>query len=152
MALATGTAAPDFTLVDQTRTPVSLTDLQGRKGVIAFMPFALSRTCTGEMCELRDNLAALGALDAAVVAITADSLHANRAWAEAQGIEFPILSDFWPHGAVATAYDTFNEMIGCADRTTYILDPAGIIRAAFTTEGIGVARNFADYVAALDAI
>ncbi len=152
MALEVGTAAPDFSLPDQSKNPVSLADLRGSKTVIAFMPFAFSGVCTGEVCELRDKVAQLESLDANVIVITADSSFANARWAESEGIEYPVLSDYWPHGETAKAYDTFNEALGCADRTTYILDNDGIIRSALTSQDLGSARNYSDYVSALEAI
>ncbi len=152
MALEVGTTAPEFSLPDQSKNPVALTDLRGSKTVVAFMPFAFSGVCTGEVCELRDNLTQLKSLDANVVVITVDSFFTNGRWAESEGIEYPVLSDYWPHGATAKAYDTFNEALGCADRTTYILDEAGIIRSALSSQDLGTARNYSDYVTALEAI
>jgi len=152
MALEVGTAAPGFSLPDQSNSPVSLDDLKGRKTVIAFMPFAFSGICTGEVCELRDNLTQLQSLDANVVVITVDAFFSNAKWAEAEGIEYPVLADSWPHGATAKAYDTFNDGVGCANRSTYILDEEGIIRAAITSDDLGTPRSYSDYVSALEAI
>jgi peroxiredoxin len=152
VALDVGVQAPEFTLRDQARNPISLSEFRGRKSVVVFMPFALSGVCTTEVCEIRDNLPGLAALDANVVVISTDSHHSNRTWATSEGIDFPVLSDFWPHGAVAMAYDAFDDRIGCPRRTTYVLDEQGVIRAVFTTESIGIARKFEDYVAALEAI
>lgn len=152
MALQVGTPAPAFSLTNQHREKVSLDDLKGKKVVIAFMPFAFSGICTGEVCELRDNLSQLEGLDANVVVITVDSFFSNAKWAETEGIEFPILADYHPKGEVARAYDTYNETIGCANRTTYFLDADGIVRAVVKSDEVGVARPFADYVSALGSM
>ena len=88
---------------------------------------------------------------AKVVAITCDTVPSNRRWAKDQGFEFPVLSDFWPHGKVTKAYDTFNEALGVADRTTYVLDEEGTIQAVIASDGLGIARPFEDYVAALES-
>ncbi len=152
MAAAVGESAPDFTLMDQGRRPVSLSDLRGKKSLIVFFPFAFSRTCQGELCSIRDNLHSLDAADANVVAISCDHFYSNRAWTEQEGFGFKILSDHWPHGAVSRAYGCFDEQIGCAIRATYVLDETGIIRAIISTENIGQARSFDSYQEALASI
>lgn len=152
MTAQVGQPAPDFTLLDQTRTPVSLADLKGRKTLLVFFPFSFSRVCEGELCTIRDNLHSLDSADANVVAISVDSHHANRVWSEQEGFGFKLLSDFWPHGAVAQAYGCFNEKVGCAMRATYVLDEEGIVRAIISTEEIGQPREFDSYQAALAAL
>ncbi len=152
MAAGVGEPAPDFTLVDQGRRPVSLSDLRGKKSLIVFFPFAFSRTCQGELCSIRDNLHSLDAADANVVAISCDHFYSNRAWTEQEGFGFKILSDYWPHGAVSRAYGCFDEQIGCAIRATYVLDETGVIRAVISTENIGQARTFDSYQEALASI
>lgn len=152
MPTAVGQPAPDFTLMDQLRNPVSLSDLRGKKALIVFFPFAFSRTCQGELCTIRDNLHSLAGADAEVVAISCDHFYSNRAWTEQEGFDFRILSDYWPHGAVARAYGCFDEQIGCAVRATYVLDDQAIVRAIISTENIGQAREFGSYQEALAAI
>jgi peroxiredoxin len=152
MPAIVGQPAPDFTLRDQDRNPVSLADLKGRKTLIVFYPFAFSSVCQGELCTIRDNLRSLDSVDANVVAISADSLHANRAWAAEEGFGFRLLADYWPHGAVAQAYGCFNDKVGCAMRATYVLDEEGIVRAIISTEEIGQARDFDSYQAALASL
>ena len=149
MTLEIGTAAPDFSLRNQDRELVSLDDLRGSKAVIVFIPFAFTGTCEGELCQIRDEQAVFDEADARVVAITCNTLHSNRVWAEQQGFRFDILSDFWPHGEVARAYDTFNEERGYAERTTYFLDADGVITGSTRSDELGVARDFQDYLTAL---
>lgn len=152
MAAEIGAPAPDFTLLNHDRTAVSLSDLRGKKTLIVFIPFPFTRVCTSELCSLRDNLAALEEADTNVVAITCDSYGSNRAWAAAEGVSFPVLSDFWPHGAVATAYGCFNEGLGVADRATYVLDADGIVREVIRAESFGTAREISSYTEALAAL
>jgi len=147
-----GSPAPDFALRNIDREEVTLDSLKGRKSLIVFIPFPFTGTCEGELCELRDNLTQLDELDANVVAITTDTLFANKAWSEQNGFGFPVLSDFWPHGAVTKAYGTFDPAVGAANRSTYVLDEAGIVRAIVATESRGTARDYDEYVAALSAI
>jgi len=149
MPLAIGTPAPDFTLLNQNREPVSLHDLKGSKSVIVFIPFAFTRTCEGELCQIRDEYTMFNEAEARVVAITCNTLHANRVWTEQQGFQFDILSDFWPHGAVSRIYDTFNEGFGYAERTTYFLDEDGVITDVTFSENLGEARDFESYRTAL---
>jgi peroxiredoxin len=152
MSAVVGSRAPEFTLRDQARAEISLGDYAGNKTLVVFIPFALSGTCTGEMCEIRDNLSQLAELDANVVVLTCDSEHANRTWAEKEGLEFRILSDFWPHGETTKAYGVFNEDRGCPNRATFVLDGDGIIRDIIATDSLGTPRDFARYTEALSAI
>ena len=144
-----GEAAPDFLLRDQTRAKRSLGDLAGAKAMIVFMPFAFTNTCLGEMCTLRDNLQHLSAVGVKFFVITCDTLHSNRRWAEDQGFEFPILSDFWPHGEVSKAYGCFNPAIGVPMRSTYILDETSVIQEIIATDRLDIPREFAEYERAL---
>lgn len=152
MPAAIGSPAPDFTLRNYDRTTVSLSDLKGKKSLVVFIPLPFTRTCTSELCDLRDNLGALEAADTNVVVITSDSYGSNGAWAKAEGVTYPILSDFWPHAAVAREYGCFNETIGVADRTTYVLDADGVVRDIITSESFGTARDFSSYTGSLAAI
>ena len=149
MTLSVGQQAPDFNLMNHDRQWVTRESLEGKKALVVFIPFPFTGTCTGEVCELRDRLEELNGLDANVVVITCDTFASNGAWANQEGLAFPILSDFWPHGAVAQAYGAFNEQVGVADRWTFVLDEQGTITDIFNSEGLGVARNYADYVTAL---
>jgi peroxiredoxin len=146
---ALGTAAPDFELPDQWGAPVRLSGFRGvRPVVLVFVPFAFSRTCTGELGELRDHAALFDRADAALLIASVDSKYALRAWAEAEGYGFRLLSDFWPHGAVAEAYGAFSADSGFATRSTFAIDRAGVIRSHFAT-GPGEARPLSAYRDAL---
>ncbi len=144
-----GSPAPAFTLYDQRRQPMSLDDLKGRKSLVVFVPFPFTGVCTGEVCEIQENLAQLQDLEANVVVITCDTVATNAKWSELEGLEFPVLSDYWPHGVVTQAYDTFDERTGAAKRSTYVLDEEGTITHVFSTEKLSIARNYDDYVTAL---
>jgi peroxiredoxin len=117
MTLTIGSAAPDFTLMDQHGSPVTLSSFKGQKNVvILFYPFAFSGICTGELCALRDDLAAFQNDDVQLLAISCDPMYSLRAFAEQEGYKFPVLADFWPHGAAAKDYGVFDEARGCAVR------------------------------------
>ena len=133
MALSIGDEAPDFTLNDQTRTPVTLSDFRGKKHVlVVFYPLAFSGVCTGELCSLRDSIDSFRSDDVETLAISVDSSAATAAFAAKEGYEFPLLSDFWPHGAVAERYGVFDAGSGLALRGTFLIDRAGVIRFAET--------------------
>ncbi len=149
MSLTVGSPAPGFSLRNQHRQPVSLEDLKGSKAAIVFIPFAFTKTCQGELCEIRENLHRFNESEVRVVAITCNTLHSNRVWAEQEGFTFDILSDFWPHGETARAYDTFNETFGYAERTTYFLDEQGVISGVIASDQLGMARPFSEYEALL---
>jgi peroxiredoxin len=151
MILEPGTVAPDFTLRNQFGQTVSLAGFRGVTGLtLVFFPLALSRTCQGELCQLRDHPEVFRAADSRLLGISVDSKHALRAWAEEQSYEFPLLSDFWPHGEVARAYGAFLEEPGYAARATFVIDVDGVIRASFAT-GPGEPRSIQQYRTALGA-
>ncbi len=129
--LAVGAAAPDFTRPDANKAPVSLADFRGKQPVLlVFYPFAFSGVCTGELCQLRDDLSTFTDAGVQVLAISCDTSQSLKAWAEQQGYQFPLLSDFWPHGAVARDYDVFFDKAGMALRGTFLIDVDGVIRFA----------------------
>lgn len=144
--------APHFDLVDQHGDRLDSDTLKGRNSLIVFIPFALTRTCTSEVCEIRDNSGELTTLDTEVIVITCNTRHSNAKWAEQESLEMRILSDFWPHGAVTSAYGTFDERLGCARRSTFVIDAEGIVRDVISTDSIKEAREFDAYVAALTRI
>jgi mycoredoxin-dependent peroxiredoxin len=149
MAVEVGDSAPDFELKDQHGTPVRLSDFQGSKTVVlVFYPLAFSGVCTGELCAIRDELPTLGGDDVQVLAVSVDSVFALRTWAEQERYQFPLLSDFWPHGAVAQAYGIFDEKMGVATRGTYIIDKTGVVRWK-VENAIPDARDLDEYRKAL---
>ena len=129
MALENDTQAPDFELPNQFGEHVRLHDFRGKKPVaLVFFPLAFSSTCTGELCALRDDLSVFQNDKVQVLTISVDSPYAHKIFAEREGYDFPLLADFWPHGAVAEAYGVFNEAGGMADRGTFLIDTDGVIR------------------------
>lgn len=127
--LVIGGPAPDFSLRDQFGQTITLSDFRGSKAVaIFFYPFAFSGVCTGEMSGIRDRLAEFITFDTEVVAVSCDPVYALRAFADADGLNFSLLSDFWPHGAVASDYEVFDAEKGCARRSSYVVDKEGVLR------------------------
>ncbi len=150
MALEPGTDAPDFTLKDQDGNDVSLSSFRGDKAVaLVFYPFSFSGICRGELCELHDDLSRYESADVQVLAVSCDSKQVQKAWADAEGYQFPVLSDHWPHGEVAKAYGAFNEQLGCANRVTVVIDADGKIVDRFDTPDLKTPRERARYEEAL---
>lgn len=129
--LAVGTTAPDFTLLDQNRQPVTLGDYRDAKNVLlVFFPLAFTGICQGELDEIRDHLPEYENDDSVALAISVGPSPTHKVWAAESGFLFPVLSDFWPHGAVSKAYGVFNEETGFSNRGTFAVDRSGIIRFA----------------------
>lgn len=131
MPLEVGAQAPDFTLKDQNNQEVSLSSYRGVKNVLlVFYPLAFTGTCQGELCKVRDELPKFENDDSAILAISVGPPPTHKIWAAEQGYTFPLLSDFWPHGAVAQAYGVFNDKAGFANRGTFVVDKSGTVRFA----------------------
>ncbi|WP_427383183.1 peroxiredoxin [Janibacter sp. G56] len=150
--ITVGDLAPDFTLKDQNGQDVTLSSFRGEKNVvIVFYPFAFSGICTGELCEIRDNLGAFVSDDVQVLAISCDPMFSLRAFADKEGYFFPLLADFWPHGEVAQAYGVFNDKAGMSVRGTFLVDTEGRVRWSLVNAP-GEARDFSGYHEALASL
>lgn len=150
-APAVGDAAPDFTLKDTHGTPVSLSALRGTPVLVVFYPFAFSGVCTGELCELRDNLGAIETAGVRLLAVSCDPMYSLKAWSEQEGFGFDLLSDFWPHGEAARAYGVFDEERGRSVRGSFLVDAEGVVRWAVVNES-GQARDLQGYLEAVAAL
>jgi len=131
MSVEVGAKAPDFTLPNQDREPVTLGEqLEGGPVVLAFFPAAFSSVCATEMCTFRDSAAALNAVGATVLGISVDTFFALKAWADVQKLNFPLLSDF--NKDVIRKYGVVNpDMIGLKDiakRSIFVIDRGGVVR------------------------
>lgn len=129
--IAVGDLAPDFVLKDQNNQEVTLSSFRGKQAVlVVFYPLAFTGICTGELCVVRDDMAAFQNDDVQVLTLSVDSAYTHKVFSEREGFEFPLLSDFWPHGGVAQAYGVFNDRTGFANRGTFLVDKDGIVRFA----------------------
>lgn len=147
--VAIGDAAPEFSLRDQHGQAQTLASRRGHRNVLlVFFPFAFTGVCSGEMKALSANSDSWEALGTDVIAVSCDAVASLRVFAEQQGVEFPVVSDFWPHGAVATAYGAFDETLGAASRATFAIDRDGTIRWT-VHNAIADARDITDYLKAL---
>ena len=153
MALKVGDNAPNFTLPDADKVPRSLADFLGKKTVIAFYPGAFTGVCTKEMCTLRDSLTNLTGLNAQVMGISVDSPFANKGFANANHISFPLLSDYSRKTSEQYCGLTQNfaglEGLTVAKRSVFILDKSGVVRYAWISENPGVEPPYDDITKAL---
>jgi peroxiredoxin len=149
MAIEIGQTAPQFALKDQSGEVVSLSDFQGRAVALVFYPFTFTGVCEGELCQLRDDYSEFEKAGVQVLACSCDSRFAQQQWAKAQGYQFPVMSDFWPHGEVAKAYGVFNDALGCANRATFLIGADGTVVDAFESPDLGTSRLQSRYVEAL---
>lgn len=129
MTVEVGDNAPDFELKNHHGTSVRLSDFRGQKNVVlVFYPLAFSGVCTSEMHAIRDTLPSLQGDGTELIALSVDSMYTLRAFSDHDGLEFSLLSDFWPHGDVAKKYGVFDEKLGVATRGTFIIDKDGVVR------------------------
>jgi glutaredoxin-dependent peroxiredoxin len=152
MAVQVGNKAPDFTLVNQNRENVTLSqELTKGNVVLAFFPAAFSGTCTKEMCSFRDTMSGLKSLNASVLGISTDTFFALKAWHDQERLGFPLLSDY--NKDVIKAYDVMNpDMIGLkniAKRAVFVIDKGGVVRYREVLED---ARNEPDYAKLNEAL
>ena len=147
-----GDPAPDFSLHDQNNEQVTLSQFRGDKAVlVVFYPLAFTGVCTGELSRVRDSVDTFQNDRVQVLAISVDSVYAHKIFAEREGYDFPLLSDFWPHGAVAERFGAFDAVSGVANRGTYLVDTAGVVRFTELNRP-GRARDADDWIAAIKAL
>lgn len=150
--LDVGNAAPDFTLADQAGRPVALHGFRAVKNVLlVFFPLAFTGVCQTELGEIQDHLGDFVNDDTQTLAVSVGPPPTHRVWAQQSAFTFPLLSDFWPHGAVAQAYDVFNPDAGFANRGTFVIDRGGVITFA-EMNGPGEPRDQASWTGALAAL
>jgi peroxiredoxin (alkyl hydroperoxide reductase subunit C) len=152
MLVDVGSAAPDFSLRDQNRELVTLSSFRGQRAVLlVFYPLAFTGICTGELCTVRDDLSTYQNDHVQVLAVSVDSPYSHKIFAEREGYEFPLLADFWPHGAVAQEYGVFNDVLGYANRGTFLIDVDGVVRFAEMNDP-GEGRDAGQWRAAIEAL
>jgi glutaredoxin-dependent peroxiredoxin len=151
MALQVGSQAPDFALKSNKMADVKLSELRGNKVLLLFVPLAFTGVCTKELCSMRDALKDYEGLDCKVFGISTDSPFALDAWAQKEGYQFPLLSDY--NKTVAKDYDTLYDDLmgfkGVCKRSAYVIDREGKVRYASVSEDARVVPNFDEIKACL---
>ena len=155
--LEIGSPAPDFTLPDDSRDPVTLSSFRDKSAVVlAFYPAAFTGVCQKELCTFRDSLGSLNEVDATVLGISVDSPMANAAFAKQNELNFPLLSDYsrTAVNAYGVALENFAGMDGyvAAQRAVFVVDKAGTIRYAWIAPNPGVEPDYEAVKAAVDGL
>jgi mycoredoxin-dependent peroxiredoxin len=145
-----GQPAPEFTARNQHGELVSTAGLRGAAAVLIFYPWAFSSICRAELAAVRDDHDRFTAAGARVLAVSCDAMFTLRAYADADHIGFDLLSDHWPHGAIARAYEVFDEQAGCALRGSFVIDADGLVTWAVVNK-IGEPRDLAELLQTLAA-
>ncbi len=146
-----GAEVPDFRLPNQFGEEVRLSSLRGSGVVLVFFPFAFSRVCRGELAALQGERGRFQAAGVRLLAVSCDSRYTLRAWADGEGFDFDLLSDFWPHGGTARDYGAFNEDRGLAERASFVIDGSGRLRTCIRSAP-GVPRPLEQYRNALEGL
>ncbi len=151
-----GQSAPDFTLKNTAKEPISLSNYRGSTVILAFYPGAFTGVCDKEMCAFQDNMAKLNAAEATVIGISVDSPWANAEFARKYNLEFELLSDL--DREVVTSYDaTFVGLGGIegyvsANRVVIVIDKAGVIQHRWVAENPGVEPDYDAIVAVAESL
>jgi peroxiredoxin len=146
LSIELGQRPPDFQLPDQDRKLRTLKDFLGKKTVLAFFPGAFTSVCTKEMCAFRDSMQTLNSLNAQVVAISVNDPWTNKAFAEANKLQFPILCDYTRE--VVRKFNVFHDDFAglkgytVAKRSVFVLDPKRVVRYRWVTEDPGKQPNY----------
>jgi len=130
-----GEPAPDFTLPSLSGEKVTLSQYRGRKNVvISFVPAAWTPVCSDQWPGYNIVRSLFEENDAILLGITVDNIPTLYAWTQEMGdLWFPVLSDFWPHGAVADRFGVLRSD-GMSERALFVIDKAGILRAIHVSD------------------
>ncbi|GIV80131.1 MAG: hypothetical protein KatS3mg050_4525 [Litorilinea sp.] len=150
--LPVGTPAPDFELPDANGRPVRLSDFRGKPVVLVFYPLDWSPACSDQLSLYQMELDEFRKRGAVLLGISVDSIYSHGAWALLRGLEFPLLSDFEPKGAVARRYNVYREQDGFSERALYIVDGEGIIRYAHVSPQLHHIPDIYELFEALDRV
>lgn len=156
MTVEIGTPAPNFTLPNHKREPVSLESLKGKNVVLAFFPAAFTGVCEKELCTFRDSMENLNRVNAEVLGISVDSPFANAAFAEKNKLNFPLLSDYARTAtrAYGVALDDFAKMTGytAAQRAVFVVDKNGTVQYKWVAPNPGVEPSYDEVTKAVEAL
>jgi peroxiredoxin len=146
MAAEVGQKAPDFELFDADKQPTKLSDLKGKNVVLAFYPGAFTGVCTTEMCTFRDRFDSFNSMNAQVFGISVDGIFAQKAFSDANNLNFPLLSDYGRKtvDAYGVSLPNFAGMEGytASQRAVFVIDKAGVIQFKWVGENPGLEPDY----------
>ena len=152
MSIALGQKAPDFTLPNQDKKEVKLSDFAGKKNVVlVWYPLDWSPTCTNEHACFVNEMKAFEALDAEVLGVSVDSVWSHKAYADKMGIKYSLLADFHPKGAMSEKYGVYLGDKGITGRAIAIVNKDGNV-AWFKDYDIPVVPDVKEVAAALNQV
>jgi mycoredoxin-dependent peroxiredoxin len=152
MSIAVGQKAPDFTLPNQDKKEVKLSDFAGKKNVVlVWYPLDWSPTCTNEHICFVNDMKSFEALDAEVLGVSVDSVWSHKAFAEKMGIKYSLLADFHPKGAMSDKYGVYLGDKGITGRAIAIVNKVGKV-AWFKNYDIPVVPDVKEVAAALNQV
>jgi len=153
MAVQKGDKIADFKLYDTERKERSLTEFLGGKTILAFYPGAFTGVCTAEMCRMQDSMSMFNSANAKVVGISVDSPFSNKAFADANKITYPLLSDLDKSVSkrISGLYDAFAHIPGytAAKRSVFILDKDAVVKYVWSTDNPGTEPPYEEIEKAL---
>ena len=144
-----GSSIPQIVLPDQDKNPVDLSSLRGTRLLLSFHPLAWTSVCQRQMEALEMNVETLDEVNARAFGISVDPVPSKKAWADAIGVKRTrLLSDFWPHGTVASSLGLFRQQDGFSERAVILVDETGVVRFV-TVYPIGEVPNIDELLKAL---
>ena len=156
MAAEVGQKAPDFTLFDNDKQPTKLSDSKGKNVVLAFFPGAFTGACTTEMCTFRDRSDSFNSMNAQVYGISVDAIFSQKAFSDANNLNFPLLSDYQREvgKAYGVSLPNFAGMEGytASERAVFVIDKTGVIKFKWVGENPGVLPDFDEVQRQVDAL
>jgi peroxiredoxin len=156
MAVEVGQKAPDFTLFDSAKQPTKLSDSKGKNVVLAFYPGAFTGVCTTEMCTFRDRFDSFNSMNAQVLGISVDGIFAQKAFSDANNLNFPLLSDYQREvgAAYGVSLPNFAGMEGytASERAVFVIDKDGVVKFKWVGENPGVEPDYDEVQRQVDAL
>ncbi|OLB31996.1 MAG: peroxiredoxin [Acidobacteria bacterium] len=152
MSIAVGQTAPDFTLQNQDKKEVKLSDFAGKRNVVLlWYPLDWSPVCTSEHACFVNDMKKFETLDAEVLGVSVDSVWSHKAFADKMGIKYSLLADFHPRGAMSEKYGVYLADKGITGRAIAIVNKTGKI-AWFKNYDIPVVPDLKEVAAALSQV
>ena len=150
-ALPAGTVAPDFQLHTTPDQTVALSEFRGGPVILAFYPADWSPVCGDQMALYNEVLPEFHRFNATLIGISVDGAWCHMAFAQHNKLQFPLMSDFEPKGAIARTYGVYSQSAGVCERALFVIDAGGVIRWSYVSP-IGVNPGADGILSALEAL
>jgi peroxiredoxin len=131
--LKSGVQAPDFSLSATPGQRVSLSDFRGQPVVLVFYPADWSPVCKDQLALYSELKPEFSEFQAQIIGISVDGVWSHLAFGKDRKLDFPLLADFEPKGAVSRQYGVYREKEGEAERALFVIDAEGVIRWSYVS-------------------